>query len=1197
MPAAEISSTAHFRDAVALYSQHIARPPSVSNPAPERGRRGQRRPKSASAAIRRGEPRALGLSATPTGTRKDKSKPYTQPGQAGPSPLTVARPASAAAVSHARPPPTPARPSRPRPVTATGTSSCPRTHHHHHHHQHSESNSTHERNFSLQKNRRCRSAQEPRLLSSAASPSPSARHPRASNKASAIKQAGRPFTRGAPPWRYDQKSGDANTVTAPRWEGPETEGTGNATAVETGFWHEHDYLGTDSATMQSVAEFVTKIMGARAKEERDIDTSSPHSKAVPAPCIENEKMGNGAMRIDSVADSKRNRPGWRQGSTDHKKAKTSASAVSSRNGKRSSPPKKASTRAQKKNGVHTRRRNAVVQSEATAPVPSIISPKFLSSGKGNALDDVADDTGKRDGTCKDHLAQPARVCEDSTEDREAKGGDKEDLSPTENRTPSLPMTPLTFDLFCSMRPTLRNKSRASQNRPVAPAPEKVTGLPDNAREGNNSQRNHQGCEGRSPLGDNNFSSLAPTALPIGDRQKACTWTSVFGAVCAGAERGRARAEVLKAARIESSRLRRRRKRASSPFAQLVPGAPASAPTVGEHRDTAEFLGDLIDEMKDEKVSKGLSMSHPTEQAKAEAGKDVAGDEASHRGPCEETQRDAADPLRLLGPTVRGTVMDDRPELKDTRLLCDISDARQTPAAGDMETEESSEGYRNHTADGTSARAQTNTLTQHSEGTTATSPLFRRPFGGGATLIGVNMPRSIQVCPGERGFSGAKLKTSRSCFSSAQPRLRGEGRSCASLSGWSPSRRPSTAGCDTGLSLASIGAGNRDNDDGSKALAGGGVGRRPDTARSFFSRKEGKKWYLESEKCARGHRRPQVDGESLRHQVDQIAESIAKSLQSRQSTRPSRDSWRWQQQLQLEEGRGEEEEEEEEEEEKEEEGEKGEECTVTHSTNEAESAATHFTGKSLRPEPERQEEQRIERSTVINTDDARDSTPPDLSSLPASVADDPDLGVVNVLGPTVDTRVTIEPGDLATSMMPESGAGNTTAFVDVDHEAVSMGWDGRLRPRPSSAPPERGTFHGSSAFYGRRTVSSPGLMEGVRKTERRVVPGVAESAASRAFQGCRDPDMPLEGMPDVVAGGGGELPSHVGCRCAIPRTPTCRDGGGDDVHIDGRENDAFGGGGGDGAEGGARAGGGVAAAAAAEELCGGNASAKHAAKPS
>ncbi|CAN0105481.1 unnamed protein product, partial [Ectocarpus fasciculatus] len=586
------------------------------------------------------------------------------------------------------------------------------------------------------------------------------------------------------------------------------------------------------------------------------------------------------------------------------------------------------------------------------------------------------------------------------------------------------------------------------------------------------------------------------------------------------------------------------------------------------------------------------MSHPTEQAKAEAGKDVAGDEASHRGPCEETQRDAADPLRLLGPTVRGTVMDDRPELKDTRLLCDISDARQTPAAGDMETEESSEGCRNHTADGTSARAQTNTLTQHSEGTTATSPLFRRPFGGGATLIGVNMPRSIQVCPGERGFSGAKLKTSRSCFSSAQPRLRGEGRSCASLSGWSPSRRPSTAGCDTGLSLASIGAGNRDNDDGSKALAGGGVGRRPDTARSFFSRKEGKKWYLESEKCARGPRRPQVDGESLRHQVDQIAESIAKSLQSRQSTRPSRDSWRWQQQLQLEEGRGEEEEEEEGEEEKEEEGEKGEECTVTHSTNEAESAATHFTGKSLRPEPERQEEQRIERSTVTNTDDARDSTPPDLASLPASVADDPDPGVVNVLGPTVDTRVTIEPGDLATSMMPESGAGNTTAFVDVDHEAVSMGWDGRLKPRPSSAPPERGTFHGSSAFDGRRTVSSPGLMEGVRKTERRVVPGVAQSAASRAIQGCRDPDMPLEGMPDVVAGGGGELPSHVGYRCAIPGTPTCRDGGGDNVHVDGRESDAFGGGGGDGAEGAA-----AAAAAAAEELCGGNASAKHAAKPS
>ncbi|CAM9436251.1 unnamed protein product [Ectocarpus sp. 12 AP-2014] len=853
MPAAAVKSTAHFRDTVALYSQHLARPPSVSHPAPESGRRGRRRPRSASAAIRRGETRTLGLSASPAGTCKENSKPYTQSGQAGPSPLTVARPASAAAVSHARAPPTPTKPSRPRPVTATGTPSCPKRTLHHHH-QHFEGNSTHERKISLaQKNRRCRSAQERSLLSSAANPSPSARYPRASNKAGATKQAGSTFTRGASPWRYDQKSGDATTAIAPCWEGPKTEGTGNATAAaDSGFWHEHDYLGTDSATMQSVTEFVTKILGARAKEERDNDPLSSQSKngprlpafSVPAPCTENENIDNGAMRIDSVANSKRNRPGWRQGSTDHQKAQ--ASAVTSRSGKMSSPPKKASTRATKKGGVHPRRRKTIGQSESTVHVPNINSPKFLSGSTEPDLDaDVKDDTGKRDGSCKDQHVQPARVCEGVAEDYEVSNSNKEDVSTTEKRSPSLPMTPLAFDLFCSMRPTLRNKSRAPQNRSASA---KVTSLPNSTQDGNSSQRSRPACQREPPLGDNNFSHSAPTTLPVGDRGKGCTWTSVFGAVCAGAERGRSRAEVLKAARRESFRLRRRRKRAASPFAQLVPGVPASAPRVGEQRDTANFLGDAMDEKSNEKASRVPSVSHTTEEVKAEAGKDVVGDEAPRGGSCEETNRDAADPLRLLDPTARGTVVDDRHESKENRLLCDISDARQIPAAGAMETAESSEGCREQTADGTSARAHTKVLTQHSEGTVATSPLFRRPFGGGATLIGVNMPRSIQVCPGERGFSGVALAISRSFFCSAQRRLGGEGRSCTSSSGWSSPRRPSTADCIASPSVASSGgAGNGDTDDRSKALAGRGVGRRPDTARSFFSsRKQGTAWSFEPE---------------------------------------------------------------------------------------------------------------------------------------------------------------------------------------------------------------------------------------------------------------------------------------------------------------------------------------------------------------
>ncbi|CAM9968589.1 unnamed protein product [Ectocarpus sp. 6 AP-2014] len=904
MPAAAVASTAHFRDAVALYSQHLSRPPSVSHPAPESGRRGRRRPKSASAAIRRGETRTLGLSATPAGTCKENSKPNTQSGQAGPSPLMAARPASAAAVSHARAPPTPKRPSRPRPVTATGTPSCPeRTHHHH---QHFEGSSTYGRKISLaQKNQRCRSAQERSLPSSTACPSPSARYPRASNKASATKQAGSTFTRGAQPWRYDQKSGDATTAINPRWEGPKMEGTGNATAAaDTGFWHEHDYLGTDSATMQSVTEFVTNILGTRAKEERNNDPLSPQSKAgphtpaspVPAPCTENGKIDNGATRNDS--DSKRNRPGWRQGSTDYQTAKPST--VTPRNRKGSSPPKKSSTRARKKSGVHTRRRKKIGQSESTALVPNINSPKFLSGPTEPNLDgDVVGDTERSDGSFKDRSAQPARVCERVTEDYEASSGNKEDVSTTEKRSPSLPMTPLTFDLFCSMRPTLRNKSRGPQNRSASA---KGTGLPNSAHEGNSSQRSRPACQRGPPLGDNNFSYSASSTLPVGDRGKGCTWTSVFGAVCAGAERGRARAEVLKAARRESFRLRQRRKRAASPFAQRVPGAPASAPTVGAHKDTAEFLGNAMDEKNDEKASEVPSVSHTTEEVKADAGKDVAGDETPRGGSCEETNRNAADPLRLLNPMARGIVVDDGHEPKEIRLLCDISDARQMPAAGAMENGELSEGCRERTADDTSARAHTKILTQHSAGTVATSPLFRRPFGGGATLIGVNMPRSIQVCPGERGCSGATLATSRSFFYSAQRRLGGEGRSCTSLSGWSSPRRPTTAGCIASPSVASSGgAGNGDIDDGRQALAGG-VGRRPDTARSFFSsRKQGKAWCFGPENSDRGSRRLQVDGESLRQRVDQIAESIAKSLQSRQ--RPSGDSWRWQQQPQLEEGGG------------------------------------------------------------------------------------------------------------------------------------------------------------------------------------------------------------------------------------------------------------------------------------------------------
>ncbi|CAM9550405.1 unnamed protein product, partial [Hapterophycus canaliculatus] len=593
---------------------------------------------------------------------------------------------------------------------------------------------------------------------------------------------------------------------------------------------------------------------------------------------------------------------------------------------------------------------------------------------------------------------------------------------------------------------------------------------------------------------------------IGGNRPSYAWTSIFGAACAGAERGRAREEVLAAARRESLRQSKRRRRAAVASAAVI-----RAPVVSV--DDAQTFSATIACPAETAVEKHCTLSSKT--AAGTTGVERLSNEkpvAHGDGSCEGVLEDVVGGTHSLTPrtpNIRGVQSDHQSEMVDTNQAFDAKSIPSRPPDLSLEANTllPDEVYSQSTPRSTPAQLIADHQMRHSHGTAMTTPLFRHPFGGGTTRIGVNAPRSLQVCPGERGFNGGTAsQTPTRCFSS--PR-RQRVAHCQHPSAWGPRgppvRRPSTASGDRFSSMIATCSMGGDASHGvqfSSLDVKAGSATRPETAGSFFSRRYSRRGKLVSTtrmidtgKSNRDSLRSRwTDGECLRRRVDRILDSVSRKVEGGESARSHASStWCQQQQQQEEEG--------------------GEEVAVEdqRDVDAADKLETHTTEAGL---------------------DASDDVVPEAGLAPRSAACMSGLlssadacgsrndaffqplvgfGVNDTAGGIVEEKSKQVDGEAAeASNSPDRPAASTVNAVLVTPVAsnamVFSSTDGnalsarpglaRLRLRPSSAPsrcPTHGghprssrprSIHGSDmcvVVVAQRSGSSPGLMQGTHHT--------------------------------------------------------------------------------------------------------------------
>lgn len=773
------------------------RPPSASRPPPGSGGRGRRRPRSASAAITSTRPQL-----TPTAEesaadipRNGQEKFCARPGRPAPT-TSRARPASAAAAGGARPRPAPPRPSRPRPVTATGTRVNGR-----------KGSIHHGQGSAAYKPRRGGGGQQRRRVVSAGSyPSSFQGNTRNSHHSTGTKTGVESANNGwhatdGPAWERDE--GDHEST-------PANQTRGKFVPTGSDFYHEHEDLGTDSEVMQRATEFISKILEAgRNVEGQDIGKLPTSQSQAPDHLLQAPRASTAETCARSSGTAQMNGPKQLE-TIEHSEARP----VRGRRRKRAEKASKILTKTTTGGGATSTQAGTQVSTLVASTAETDVAPQTSSEHRqqpqqenhsngtlihmslsacefpfppGGTGQDLPDGRSMRGGeneafgdeTKRPHVGpRPENIREEGLDRPPASDGRRMKPTTKKEAGPSL-MTPLAFDVFCSLRPTLLKDSRSKQegSRPTPTTALRGTEMPNSARAG---EPKKSGCPG-----------AAPAAFHVGesrDRTVASTWTSVFGAVCAGAERGRARAEVLKAARRGALRQKRRKRCAAAAAAAAVPrlqqaardlpadGNSAATPSVGATNDRAVNVG--------------------------------AGEKEGLLATSITLEMSAADSITHGNGDSTGEAM--------------------LPLEGQ----------------GDAAQLET-------------SPLFRHPLGGGTTRISVNAPRSLQVCPGDRGFSGVPTTTSRHCFSSPRRRRSREEQGAPPHRFFRPSppRRPATAsgGLPCKMPLSGGTEANGRSQTSRKGFAGG-LSRdvRPETAWSFFSAgtskgESGTRWPSGSEK--------------------------------------------------------------------------------------------------------------------------------------------------------------------------------------------------------------------------------------------------------------------------------------------------------------------------------------------------------------
>ncbi|CAM9189601.1 unnamed protein product, partial [Scytosiphon promiscuus] len=1084
------SARGPFASAAALYSQHLGRPPSAYTLVSGSGRKGRRRPRSASTATTRGPGQSTvphpppPASVSPNGnTRIDHETPLPQP---------AVRPASAAAVGEARPHPTASRPSRSRPATATGMAYAHRSNVLHH------------------------------------------------QRSNVVK---------GPAWGYDKERGDGTEAEVPAGEPARRDpAIGAEAAAGSDYWHECKPLEVNPAVMRRAEEFVARILRAKregqlpkAQQPNGPPTSQPEaarrahqgfehpqtgSNAGP---LHDTKTGRGIVKSNRVCHAGR---GQRLRGRQNIAASTTSAGTRVTN--KSIPTRTSRRLATKTKPVNTRKLKSRRQLEARSIVSADSSKfPFPPSGSNRGIGNAS----AEDVTCFAHF-QPSPAAEDVA-GGDGGGNNGSSLEQEDHRL--VVMTPLSLDVFCSMRPTLSTQISNNQRRQKTTGTSEVVDLSaavqeNNQRKGSrpNRKAGRRHCE-RDESHENQPLSVwgGPSVGDITSRRPPRAWASIFGAVCAGAERGRARAEVLEAARRESLRQSKRRRSAAGG------SAADSRAKLGHPRDTPAFPETVVRHASTAVTPVSSAMgaadpccSLPTDEAVTACVEGPVAEKPTARGEgsCEKVRGDAEGegtrPSTLQEPRKSGVQWTHEADIADSSQACDV-DKGSSPSH-DVSVEVRGAFTRDtcnpSTPQNSPARPIAGDHVRHPPCTAGTTPLFRHPFGGGTTRVSVNAPRSLQVCPGERGFDGSNAsKTSRHCFSlprkghvvqGQQPSATGLRRPVA--------RRPSTAGSDACAAIvATCGTGGGVGD--GEHLGGldkkGGAGPRPETAGSFFSRSDSGRSKLVGA-ANRGSASPRwTNGECLRRQVDRILDTFSSNnIQFCDSAR------------QAVEKQG------------------GVDDTADGATHATEAwSRTHklnvVHAKSDIPDNSAQEPDRgpsaSEVSGVLHsTDYSGSKSQAVVEPAVESEVDGAATGSTTRRGSKQDLGRGGEadgaPGIPTTSavnaVQDNPVVSGSIISGDVDSSGLST-YRGlsRLLPRPSSAPPDA-----CVAVRSRRSASSPGLMQRVHNTVGSFATAEAESKGITQYSDrCGPNAIPGETGSDVVGDCGTEMVDGGACPTCTP----------------------------------------------------------------
>lgn len=605
-------------------------------------------------------------------------------------------------------------------------------------------------------------------------------------------------------WRYNKRATPHLLGT-----GADTQGTASA-HTDSGFYHEHENLEADPEVMRKATEYVSKILHA-AKKDGAQQEAKPHEDQKLNPCRPLRGRRRKHSRNVSTAATTTNGP------------------MADRTSRQGKAHAKRTTSNGDENGVgHPTPEEEHQQDDrsdlAAANVQDPANSCHFPFPSGNSRHDlnhpvmVREMEDAREGTCSS--GGPETSCEENDlgtarpkTDDDNQGRQKKD------KACSSPMTPLSFDVFCSLRPTLfRETGRVKQIRSGPNVHKDVRGL--SGKECGNDKGKDIGRRCRGQL-----STASHRGAGLEERTAAGAWTSIFGAVCAGAERGRARAEVLEAARREVVRLKRKRRRVTAATAtppvqfRRTRDKPASATSkaVGRPRDdlrsSAEPAKDgVVDMVEEEKPQTTVRSADKNNGMRLDAENGVTDDSA-------------------LCNRIRGdTDQHNEEDVEVVALTADADDTEKSSDVVDIESCKSTPSGRHRMPESANVHRQRR---QPRDGV-PTSPLFRYPFGGGTTCIAVNAPRSLQVCPGDHGYCGVRVSSSPQRRRGLQGHQTQEDRS--------PPRRPSTASgryavCRRTVAIGNDAGGERGIYLANVAGAGLGLkrGERPETAWSFFSK--------------------------------------------------------------------------------------------------------------------------------------------------------------------------------------------------------------------------------------------------------------------------------------------------------------------------------------------------------------------------